>query len=298
MQRHRIDTRWTLGLALGALACAVLCACQKADRASHEPPAAPAAAAMQAAGSGPSSVTAVVTPHGNRAETSRRIIRTAELSVETDAPGVATSRLAALADAHAGFVVSSETGRSTEADGAETVSTTVILRVPVESFEDVLAAVRALGSRVSNEKVTGQDVTEEYVDLEARIRAQQALEEQYMAILREAKSIPDVLAVQQKLGEVRTEIERAEGRRRLLESEASFSTITVHVARRIAGVEAGGPGFGRSVHEAWSDAITVGLAIVNGAIRLVGFLLPVSVLVVLPAALLLRTWRRRKLGRV
>jgi hypothetical protein len=143
-------------------------------------------------------------------------------------------------------------------------------------------------------------VTEEYVDLEARIRAQRAVEAQYLAVLKDAKTIPDVLAVQQKLGEARTEIERAEGRRRFLENQTSLSTITVHLARHIAAVEASGPGFGRSVREACNDAVVVAIAIVNGAIRLVGVLLPVGLLIVAPAVLLLRVWwrRRRKRGDV
>jgi hypothetical protein len=164
----------------------------------------------------------------------------------------------------------------------------------VAAFDDTLVAVRALGTRVSNEKVTGQDVTEEYVDLEARIRAQRAVEEQYLSVLKEAKAIPDILAVQQKLGEVRTEIERAEGRRRFLENQTSLSTITVHVARHIAAVEASGPGFGRSVREAGHDAVYVGIAIVNGAIRILGVLLPVGVLIGVPVYLLVRVWRRRR----
>jgi hypothetical protein len=229
------------------LACALLlCACAKAA-----PPAAETVAepANSAAGAGPLPATTATSQSRSPAESPRRIIRTAELSVETDAPAVAAAKMALLAEEKGGFVVSSETARTIEEDGAETVSTTIVFRVPVGAFDDALAVVRALGSRVSSEKVTGQDVTEEYVDLEARVRAQRAVEEQYLSVLKEAKSIPDILAVEQKLGEVRTEIERAEGRRRLLENETSLSTITVHAARHIASVEASGPGFGRSVRE-------------------------------------------------
>jgi len=100
--------------------------------------------------------------------------------------------------------------------------------------------------------------------------------------------------VEQKLGEARTEIERAEGRRRLLENETRLSTITVHLARYIAAVEASGPGFGRSVREAGHDAFVVAIAIVNGAIRLVGVLLPVGLLVGAPLWLLVRALRRRR----
>jgi hypothetical protein len=274
-----------------ALLCVLLCACRKAERVAPEPP---APAAQPASGAGPSLVASAFAQGGSPTEIARRIIRTAELSVETDAPEVAASKVSALADAKGGFVVSSDTSRSTDSDGAESVLTTVVLRVPVAAFDDTLVAVRALGTRVSNEKVTGQDVTEEYVDLEARIRAQRAVEEQYLSVLKEAKAIPDILAVQQKLGEVRTEIERAEGRRRFLENQTSLSTITVHVARHIAAVEASGPGFGRSVREAGHDAVYVGIAIVNGAIRILGVLLPVGVLIGVPVYLLVRVWRRRR----
>jgi hypothetical protein len=174
------------------------------------------------------------------------------------------------------------------------VSTTLVFRVPVGAFDDALAAVRALGSRVSSEKVSGQDVTEEYVDLEARLRAQRAVEEQYLGVLKDAKTITDILAVEQKLGEVRTEIERAEGRRRFLENQTALATITVHVARHLASIDTSGPGFGRSVREAGRDAVVVAIAIVNGAIRAVGVLVPVGVLLGVPAWLVVRSWRRRR----
>ncbi len=280
MPRARLHGTWPiLVILLGAL----LLSCQKAERAA--PPAAGAAAPAAASATASSP---------DPAESPRRIIRTAELYVETDAPEAAVGKLTAFADARGGFVVSSETSRQKDSDGAETVTTTIVFRVPVGAFDDALAAVRTLGSRVSSEKVTGQDVTEEYVDLEARIRAQRAVEEQYMSILKEAKTIPDILSVQQKLGEVRTEIERAEGRRRFLESQTSLSTITVHVARHIEAVDASGPGFGRSVTLAGHDAVAVGVAIVNGAIRTAGVLLPVGVLIGLPVWLLVRALRRRR----
>ncbi len=174
----------------------------------------------------------------------RRVIRTAELSLEeADSPETLQMSVASLAESKGGFVVSSDTSRSRDSDGAEVVDTTVVFRVPSATFDATLASVRALGKRVANEKVTGQDVTEEYVDLEARIKAQRAVEEQYLSVLKEAKAIPDILAVQQKLGEVRTEIERAEGRRRFLESQTSLSTFTLHVAHHIEAVDVSGPGF-------------------------------------------------------
>jgi hypothetical protein len=231
--------------------------------------------------------------------TTRRVIHTAELWLDADTPEAVSGKLAMLAEGKGGFVLSSDVTRSKDSDGSEVITATVVFRVPAAAFEETLAAAKALGTRVSNEKVTGQDVTEEYVDVEARIKAERAVEEQYLSVLKEAKNITDILAVEQKLGEVRTEIERAEGRRRFLESQTSLSTVTVHVARHLEAVETSGPGFGRSVKEAGHDAVAVSIAIINGAIRLVGVLLPVGALIVAPAVLLVRAWmqRRRRLAK-
>jgi hypothetical protein len=231
------------------------------------------------------------------ADVQRRVIRTAELSLEADAPEAVERSVTALAESRGGFVLSSDATRTRGEDGAESTTVSVVFRVPAATFESTLQALRALASRVADEKVTGQDVTEEYVDLEARIKAQRAVEQQYLSILKDAKTIHDILEVQQKLGEIRTEIERAEGRLRFLENQTMLSTFTVHLARHVEAVDANGPGFGASIRRAGHDAVTVSVGIVNGAIRLVGVLAPVALLIGLPtflvARLLLR--RRRKL---
>jgi hypothetical protein len=227
----------------------------------------------------------------------RRVIRTAELGLEAVEPVVAQRTITQLAEARGGFVLSADTSRTRAEDGEEQTFVTVIFRVPSGAFDATLQTLRGLGS-VSTEKVTGKDVTEEYVDLEARLKAQHAIEEQYLAILKDAKGIPDILAVQQKLGEVRTEIERAEGRRRFLDSQTSLSTFTVHLAKHIEAVDASGPGFGTSIRKAGRDAVAVAIAIINGVIRLIGVLAPIALLLVLPAYLvivaLLRSRRRRR----
>jgi hypothetical protein len=224
----------------------------------------------------------------------RRVIRTAELSLEADAPEAVERSVTALAEAKGGFVLSSDTSHERAEDGAEMTTVSVVFRVPSATFDSTLQALRALSSRVANEKITGQDVTEEYVDLEARIKAQRAVEQQYLAILKDAKTIHDILDVEQKLGEIRTEIERAEGRLRYLENQTSLSTFTVHLARQVAAVDASGPGFGASVRKAGHDAVAIAVAIVNGAIRLVGALAPVVVLIGLPIYLVVRLLLRRQ----
>lgn len=272
-------------------------ACSKAERAPSAAPrmeSAPAASGGSTARSDVAAQQAALPGAPQKTLDVRRIIRTAELSLETDHADEAQKKITSLAEAKGGFVVSADTSRYRSESGAETTTVHIVLRVPTPAFESTLDALRAIGTRVAREKVTGQDVTEEYLDLEARLRAQRAVEEQYLTILKQAKTISDTLMVQQKLGEVRSEIERAEGRRRFLESQTSLSTITVYLARTIDAVDASGPGFGRSVKRAFRDAIEVGVGIINFLIRSLGVLIPVFFLLLLPIYLVVRIIRRRR----
>jgi hypothetical protein len=277
-------------LVLFVAALSILSAChstaRRADRGA-EPPVAAAVPGASAVTPSPAANALVVEG------TARRVIRTAELSLDAVEPIAAQGTITELAERRGGFVLSADTSRIRAEDGAEQTVVTIVFRVPAADFDATLQTLRGLG-RVSTEKVTGQDVTEEYVDLEARLKAQRAVEAQYLAILKDAKTIPDILAVQQKLGEARTDIERAEGRRRFLDSQTSLSTLTVHLAKHIEAVDASGPGFGTSVRKAAGDAVDVAIAIVNGVIRLIGVLAPVALLLGLPAYLVVRTVVRRR----
>ena len=107
----------------------------------------------------------------------------------------------------------------------------VTVRVPVSAFEATLAAIKALGVRVERESTQGQDVTEQFTDLEARLRSAQAQEAQYLVILTDAVTVGDVLAVQEHLADVRMQIESLEGQIQYLENLTSYSTITVEVTQ-------------------------------------------------------------------
>jgi hypothetical protein len=167
----------------------------------------------------------------------RRIVRTAILTLEIVSPSEAMRKIAEIAEALEGFVVTSDfaqTGEPFSKSPAEVV--TVAIRVPVPHFTQALANIRKLGARILQEKVTGQDITEEYVDLEARIRAKKALETQVLEIMKQAKKVSEALEVQRELANVRSEIEQLEGRRRLLEHQV---ICRVKVICRVTSVGSG-----------------------------------------------------------
>lgn len=229
----------------------------------------------------------------------RKIIRDADIHLEVAAPAEGQRKLGTIAEAHGGFVVTSEArlqdNHSGDSQPAEIV--TVQLRVPSTHFEAALAEIRALGSRVRSVKQTGKDVTEEFIDLEARLRTQRALEAQFLEIMKRAQKVSDALEVQTQLAAVRTEIERVEGRRRFLENQAALSTINVTLQPPASLVSVNTSGFFAGVKSAFGDGIDIAAAIILGLIRFGIALLPVLLLIVLPLVLLWRLLRPRLLRR-
>ncbi|MCA1558071.1 MAG: DUF4349 domain-containing protein, partial [Acidobacteria bacterium] len=197
-----------------------------------------------------------------------------------------------IATTHGGFVVTSES-RQTNAEGQLKPETriTVVIRVPAAQFDAVIGEIRGAGGNVAQDKITTQDVTEEFIDLEARIRAKQALEAQFMEIMKQAKTVSEALEVQRQLSDVRAEIERLEGRRRFLDNQTSLSTITVTIQPPTQIVSS--TGFFYSVKRAFSDGLDVAAMITLGLVRLFIALLPILIFIMLPIFLLVRYLVRR-----
>ncbi|MBU1907781.1 DUF4349 domain-containing protein, partial [Patescibacteria group bacterium] len=103
----------------------------------------------------------------------------------------------------------------------------VTIRVPADVFETTLSELKQVGVLTLHESVHGQDVTAEFVDLEADLRNARAEETSYLEILKKSGSIEEVLAVTQQLAQVRGRIERLEGRKRYLENQTDLATISI-----------------------------------------------------------------------
>lgn len=222
----------------------------------------------------------------------RKIIRNATLTLEADDPARAVQRVASIAEARGGFVVNSESRQQGGAKGSKTYEVyTVEMRVPAAQFDAALSDIRAAAGGVTAQKITGKDVTEEYIDVEARLRTQQALEAQLLEIMKRATAVADAVAVQREMATVRTEIERLEGRRRFLENQSSLSTISVTLQPPAPLVST--TGFFRSVGVAFGEGVDFAASVTLFLIRAALALLPVALFIGLPAYLLLRFLVRR-----
>jgi len=153
-----------------------------------------------------------------------KIIKTAFLTIEVkDVPGSVES-LKNLATQKGGYISSTNIQNSYN----NRLSGSVILRIPAAEFENTLEGVKALGT-VKSVSTQGQDVTEQYVDLQAQKISYQNQLAQYNEIMKKAVKVEDVITVQQQIDRVQTELNRLEGRLKYLDSRIDLSTITVNL---------------------------------------------------------------------
>jgi hypothetical protein len=224
----------------------------------------------------------------------RKIIRNGELTLETESPTEGLRKITAAAESHGGFVVTSEFKQNPVAAGAKpSQSVTVVARVPSSQFASALDQIRNAGERVIQEKVSGQDVSEEYLDVEARLKNKKALEGQFLEIMKQARKVADALDVQSQLADVRTEIERLEGRRRFLENQAALSTITTTLQMPQPIIAATTSGFGATIKRTFGDAVDTAASIVLFVIQAVIVLVPITIFFGLPGWVVWRVLRRR-----
>jgi Domain of unknown function (DUF4349) len=230
---------------------------------------------------------------GSAQITERKIIRNAELTIEIDDPRKGLQKIASIAEKNGGFIISSES-KDKLANEQKLTSTTITItaRVPAAQFGDAVEAIRQIAGKITIEKISGIDVTEDYIDLEARIRTKRALEMQFLEIMRQARKISDALEVQSQLADVRTEIESLEGRRRFLENKSALSTISVTLQSPAPLFVATKSGFQNSVKMAFGDGLDTASEIVLGVIRFVMVIIPIAILILFPCWLLFKLARR------
>jgi uncharacterized protein DUF4349 len=181
-----------------------------------------------------------------------------------------------IATGSGGFVVSSSASQGME---RRLVRGTLVVRVPERAYARVIDQLSGLG-RVEGREEAGQDVSQEAVDLEARIRHLEAVEAQLLGFLEDAENVSAALAVQAELNRVQLELEQARGRLQYLDDQVAFATISLEVRERQAQVAAAGGDSGPwSIVDAWSDAAT-------GFVTVVGWIF-VAAATIAPVVLLL-----------
>ena len=185
------------------------------------PPPMPAAPPMPAVAPAPEEAGAGVLPP--TAE-ERMIVRNGDMSLVVEDVTRARDEIAQLAVRLGGWVVSSRiSGEEEELRGW------ISVRVPDETFDQAFAELRGLAVRVTSESTSTEDITEEYIDLQSRLKNAEATESQYLALLEKAEDVEDILRIYEALSWIRYEIEQIKGRIQYLERISAMSLISIEL---------------------------------------------------------------------
>lgn len=202
----------------------------------------------------------------------QKIIRTSSLDLVVQHPAEFADKIAALAESSGGYVETSEGG------GPDSPSARLTIRVPALQFDTVRMAVRKLGLRVESERIEAQDVTRQYVDQDAGMRNLRAEEGQYLAILKQARTVKDMLAVTENLSAVRGQIEQQQAEFNALSRQVETVALTISLR-----AEAQEQTFGLN----WRPGYQLKLALHDGLESLANYATAmIAILFYLPATLL------------
>ncbi|WP_404331336.1 DUF4349 domain-containing protein [Mesobacillus maritimus] len=168
------------------------------------------------------------TKQGMDSETSlptseRMVIYNADIQLKVKNYEKTQKELERKATAYGGYLVESTTNRY----GDEQLSGMMVFRIPQEHFSSFIQNAENAAAEVTNRHVTGQDITEEFVDLESRLRSKKAVETRLLSFLESAEKTEDLLKISSDLSKVQEEIEQLTGRMNYLQNQTSLSTVTI-----------------------------------------------------------------------
>ncbi|RJQ11084.1 MAG: DUF4349 domain-containing protein [Dehalococcoidia bacterium] len=216
----------------------------------------------------------------------RSVIRTGSVQMEVRSVADTFEQVRTIATGAGGFVAD-----STFVGGAGDHTARLTLRVPAARFGEVVTQLRGLAIEVPTIATNARDVTGETADIEATLRNLRAVEAQYAQLLGRANTIGDVLQVQERLNQMRLQIDRTEARRALIQSQTEMATLTVIL--QPAGTSVRGTGLRAAAVEAWQSSLNT-LEQIATAVVIVAvyswWIVPLGVLVVF---LVKQRWTRR-----
>jgi hypothetical protein len=231
----------------------------------------------------------------------RVVIKNGTLTLVVADPAVSKDNIFALAEQLGGYVVSSNQYKEYTSNGTEVPRVNVTIRVPAERMDEAMGRIKSESKEEPvNENISSQDVTNEYVDLQSRLKNLEAAEAELTQIMQDANRTEDVLSVYNQLVSIREQIEVIKGQINYYERSAAMSAISIDLIADAAvqPIEIGGwqpQGVAKDAVEALLRTMQ---GVANAAIWVVIYLLPVLALLfvifVLPVILLVRYLRRRR----
>ena len=229
--------------------------------------------------------------------TTRQVIQTADYQIEV-ANGEFQEKygkITALAAKYGGFVVSADTTASRDDQAINRGTVTIRIADVDDNFTRAMSELDELG-KVVKRTVSGDDVSAEYVDLQSRLRNAQSYENSLLSLMEKAASVDEMLMVQAEINTARSQIEQLQGRINYIDSRADYATISVELREESAAPadEGGGDGTDWGFLASLKYAGWLSVQTVNFVIMALGVIVPVTLMLVLVAAVGYRFLKRRR----
>jgi len=225
----------------------------------------------------------------------RVILKSASLRIVVEAADSSLASIATMAEEMGGWVVTSSTSMVTTPAGQQVAQGSITIRVPSDRLDETLSQIKSGAGKVEYESVSGQDVTQEYIDLNSRLTNLEAAEEQLRSIMDEARRTEDVLTVYNQLVNTRGEIERIRGQLQYYEEASAYSSISIDLIPKAieTPILIAGWSPGRTVENALASLINVLQWGADVLITIAVLVVPLVLIVGIPAWFIRRTVRRR-----
>lgn len=161
-------------------------------------------------------------PQASVPKEKKKIIRESFLTFETSDMETTYQNISNYINQNEGYIQSDKANKN-----YNRVNRIIIARIPSSNFQKVIDSITSKVPYFDTKNITATDVTEEFVDLTARLKAKRALENRYLELLEKAKNVKEILEIEKELAVIREEIESREGRLKYLENRVGYSTITL-----------------------------------------------------------------------
>jgi hypothetical protein len=236
-------------------------------------------------------------PASQQMQSTRKIIYNADIALIVQDTEQTTQAIAEMAASMGGYVASMNGYHQ-----GEQMIYDITIRIPSDKFEAGRSSLRQMAVRVEHENVSTNDVTDQYFDIDARLRTLTATEEELTELLKETRKnggkVEDVMKVYDRLIQIRSDIESLQGQLNRLDKLVGFSTLNIHLQPHILSTAIENDDWhpAEIVHASINTLVNALTGLATLLIRLVIVVLPIALILILPLVLLVwlvSKWRQR-----
>jgi len=210
----------------------------------------------------------------------RKLIKEGFVEFETEDINATRKQIIESAKKYRAYISSDKEYKS-----IDEIRNTIIIRVPANNFDALLNEATKDVTKFDRKNIDIKDVTEQFIDIQARLNTKKELEKRYLELLKKAKNVPEILEVEKQLGQLRSDIEAVEGRLKYLNNKVSLSTLNITFYQKIPHETKFGKAFKKGLVNGWHNLIWFFVFLVNiWPFLLIGIVLIIGI----------RRWKKRK----